>query len=381
MNDGVDRSIRVCGPERIGRIRTLIDRVDGAGHVLITAPEDLRWACGFTGSNGWLLVGADTIRFLTDSRYTDQARIEASQLGLDLDVVVLGPGETFGALVGRMLAASTASRGLLFQPSSLTVAQFQGLEKSVVGSLVPVTPQFDLLRRRKDPWEIDAISRAAAIADRALSHVIPLLTMGLSERDIRDELEYSMRRFGADGPSYDTIVATGPVNSAIPHHRPTSTLIEEGHSVVIDVGALVDGYHSDMTRTFLIGEVDAELRRMYEVTREAQAAAITAVKSGVPCRAIDSLCRELIEEHGLTESIIHGTGHGVGLAIHEDPYIGRLSGATLEVGDVVTVEPGLYRMGLGGVRIEDLLVVTQDAHHNLSSLPKDSPCLQSPPMT
>lgn len=381
MNESADNPVRVSGPERIARIRTLIDRVAGAGHVLITAPEDVRWACGFTGSNGWLLVGADAIRFLTDSRYTDQALIEAGQMGLDLDVVVLGAGDTFGYLIGRMLAGSAASQSLLFQPGSVTVAQFRELEKSVVGLLVPVTPEFDWLRRCKDPWEIDAISRAAAIADRALSHVIPLLTMGLSERDVRDELDYSMRRFGADGPSYDTIVAAGPVNSAKPHHRPTSTLIEEGHSVVIDVGALVDGYHSDMTRTFLIGEVDAELCRMYEVIREAQAAAINAVKPGVPCQDIDSLCRMIIEEHGLTESIIHGTGHGVGLAIHEDPYIGRLSGATLAVGDVVTVEPGLYRMGLGGVRIEDLLVVTQDAHHNFSSLPKDSPCLQSPPMT
>ena len=381
MSDSLGTVVRVSGPERIERVRSLLDRTTGSGHVLITAAEDLRWGCGFTGSHGWLLVGSETVQFLTDSRYTEQACIEAHEMGLDLEVVAVGAGESLGALLGRLLARSSAPGSLLFQSRSLTVAQFEDVQKSAKVSLVSVGPEFDLLRRRKDPWEIEVISRAAAIADRALSQVLPLLSTNPSERDIRDELEYSMRKFGADGPSYDTIVATGPVNSAKPHHRPSSTLIEEGHSVVIDVGALVDGYHSDMTRTFLIGEVDPELRRMYEVVREAQAAAVAAVEPGVPCQDIDSICRTIIEEHGLSESILHGTGHGVGLAIHEDPYIGRLSRATLEVGDVVTVEPGLYRMGLGGVRIEDLLVITRSAHHNLSSLPKDSPCLQSPPMT
>jgi len=381
VSDSLGTAVRVSGPERIERVRSLLDRKTGSGHVLITAAEDLRWACGFTGSHGWLLVGPETVQFLTDSRYTEQACIEAHEMGLDSEVVAVGAGESLGALVGRLLARSSAAGSLLFQSRSLTVAQFEDVQRSAKVSLVSVGPEFDLLRRRKDPWEIEVISRAAAIADRALSQVLPLLSTKPSERDIRDELEYSMRRFGADGPSYDTIVATGPVNSAKPHHRPSSTLIEEGHSVVIDVGALVDGYHSDMTRTFLIGEVDPELRRMYEVVREAQAAAVAAAEPGVPCQDIDSICRTIIEEHGLSESILHGTGHGVGLAIHEDPYIGRLSRATLEVGDVVTVEPGLYRMGLGGVRIEDLLVITRSAHHNLSSLPKDSPCLQSPPMT
>lgn len=379
MNDRLDTSFRGSGAERIERIRDLVGR--GSGHALITAAEDLRWACGFTGSNGLLLIGRKTAHFLTDGRYTEQARIEAQSMGLDLDVVVLGVGETFGALIKRLISPSGSAASLLYQPRSLTVYQFHELQKSLDVELVSFGPEFDLLRRRKDPWEIEVISRAASIADRALSQVMPLLSTRPSERDVRDELEYSMRRFGADGPSYDTIVASGPINSAKPHHRPGSTLIEEGHSVVIDVGALVDGYHSDMTRTFLIGEVQPELHRMYEVVREAQAAAVSAVKPGVPCQDIDSVGRTIIENHGLADAIIHGTGHGVGLAIHEDPYIGRMSGATLEVGDVVTVEPGLYRMGLGGVRIEDLLVVTQDAHHNLSSLPKDSPCLQSPPMT
>lgn len=381
MNERLDIAIRESGAVRIERIRDLVDRVPGSGHALITAAEDLRWACGFTGSNGLLLVGCETVHFLTDSRYTEQARMEALSVGLDLDVAVLGVGETFGALIGRLIAPSGAAASLLYQPRSLTVSQFHDLETSLDVALVSVGPEFDLLRRRKEPWEIEIISLAASIADRALAQVMPLLSARPSERDIRDELEYSMRRFGADGPSYDTIVASGPINSAKPHHRPGSTLIEEGHSVVIDVGALVDGYHSDMTRTFLIGEVEKELHQMYEVVREAQAASVAAVKSGVPCRDVDSVSRTVMEKHGLADAISHGTGHGVGLAIHEDPYIGSTSAATLEVGDVVTVEPGLYRMGLGGVRIEDLLVVTQDAHHNLSSLPKDSPCLQSPPMT
>jgi Xaa-Pro aminopeptidase len=380
VSASIDPSGRLVGPDRIRRIRGVAEKV-GAGCVLITSSEDLRWACGFTGSNGWLLVEPERISFLTDSRYFEQVRIESEQMGLDPDVVLLAPGENFAGLIGRVLAGSVDRRPVLFQSRSLNVAQFLELQKAVDAELVPIASEFDHLRRHKDAFEIDAISKAAAIADQALAEVTPLLTASPSERDIRDELEYRMRRLGADGPSYDTIVATGPVNSAKPHHRPSSTVVEEGHSVVIDVGALVGGYHSDMTRTFLIGDVDSELRRMYDVVRIAQAAAVEAVKPGVACQDIDAVCRGILEEHGLVDLVIHGTGHGVGLAIHEDPYIGRLSAATLEVGDVVTVEPGLYRMGLGGVRIEDLLVVTQSAHHNLSSLPKDSPCLPSLPMT
>ncbi len=374
------------GKRRLDRVRALLakdsrDRVSGrvAGHVLITSPDDIRWLCGFSGSHGWLIVGHDCLVLITDGRYTEQARIEARSIGADLEVLEISPTQKMGDLVKTVITRSSLSVGLFFQPRALDVARYRDLETAIGSSLHAMSSEIDHVRRHKDSIEIAAIARAAEVADRALLETAPMLLERPTERDVRDELDYRMRRLGADGPSYDTIVAAGPVNSAKPHHHPDTTVIEEGHSVVIDVGALVDGYHSDMTRTFLIGDVDPDLRRLYDIVRDAQARAAEAVAPGVPCREIDRVCREIFENFGVEELFIHGTGHGVGLAIHEEPFLGRTTNSVLEIGDVVTVEPGLYRMGLGGVRIEDLLVVTQDAHRCLSSLPKDPSCLPSPP--
>lgn len=347
--------------------------------VLLTVPEDIRWLCGFTGSNGWLLVGPSSALLVTDGRYTDQARQEAQAHGVDIDILEMEPGLGLADLVARAIPRTngTPLGRVHFQSGSLDVQRFRTLEGILGSALTPATAELTRVRRKKDAGEIELIERAARIADGVLAEAAAMLGQRPSERDVRDELEYRMRRSGADGPSYDTIVASGPLNSAKPHHRPGSTVIEEGHSVVIDVGALVDGYHSDMTRTYLVGEVDPELSRLYEVVREAQTRGLAAVAPGTPCREVDRMCSAVFEEAGVADLFVHGTGHGVGLAIHEEPFIGRASSAVLEVGDVVTVEPGLYRRGLGGVRIEDLVVVTESAHRCLTSLPKDSPCQPS----
>lgn len=348
-------------------------------HVLVTAEEDIRWLCGFTGSHGWLVVGSHSAVLLTDGRYTEQANLEAAAVGIELEVLEMSAGQSLPDLVDVVVSRANQPQRVFFQPRDLDVARYTELAKSIGVPLRPVDREMDLIRRGKDDNEIARITRAAEIADRALLDVLPMLWENPTERDVRDEVEYRMRRLGADGPSYATIVASGPVNSAKPHHHPGGTTIEEGHSVVIDVGAIVDGYHSDMTRTFLIGEVDPELTGLYEIVKEAQAAAVQIVAPGVPCLEIDRVCRRIFERYGVEDLFVHGTGHGVGLAIHEEPFLGRRSSAELRIGDVVTVEPGLYRMGLGGVRIEDLLVVTDEAHHCLSSLPKDPSCLPSPP--
>lgn len=369
------------GSRRLNRVREVVVLDSAGDHLLVSSHDDIRWLCGFTGSHGWLLLRRDAAVLLTDGRYTEQARLEGGSVGLDLEVLELSSGETLSDLVKRIVSWSDSSPRVSFQPRFLDVSQFRELEKSLGSCLVEVTSDFDCVRRHKDESEIARIDRAARIADGALVEVLPILTTRPTERDVRDELDYRMRRLGADGPSYDTIVATGPVNSAKPHHFPDATVIEEGHSVVIDVGALVEGYHSDMTRTFLVGDVDAKLRSLYDIVREAQAAAVEIVSPGVPCREVDRACRTIFEDFGVADLFVHGTGHGVGLAIHENPYLGGTSTATLEVGDVVTVEPGLYRMGFGGVRIEDLLVVTEDAHRCLTTLPKDPSCPPSPPTT
>jgi Xaa-Pro aminopeptidase len=204
---------------------------------------------------------------------------------------------------------------------------------------------------------------------------------GQTELDVRNELETRMRELGAAGPSYETIVATGPRNAPLPHHRPTATALEEGHTVIIDVGALVDGYHSDMTRSFVIGEPTPLQREVYDVVLAAQVAGVAAVRPGLPVRELDAVCRGVIAAAGFGPWFSHGTGHGVGLLIHEDPFVNSAGDAVLQVGDVVTVEPGVYRDDFGGVRVEDLVEVTSDGCRVLTRSPKDSPCLPSPPTT
>ena len=188
-----------------------------------------------------------------------------------------------------------------------------------------------------------------------------------------------MRRLGADGPSYDTIVASGPDNAARPHHAPGTRRIVEGDTVVIDVGALVDGYHSDMTRSYVVGDPTAEQQEIYDLVLEAQLAGLGAVREGVAARDVDAVCRDIFDDAGHLDWYLHGTGHGVGLLIHEDPFHSPTSTQELLDGDVVTVEPGLYRSGFGGFRVEDLVVVTESGCRILTETPKESPCLPSRP--
>ena len=225
------------------------------------------------------------------------------------------------------------------------------------------------------------MAEACRIADAALADVVGAGLEGHTEAEVRNRLEIRMRELGADGPSYETIVAAGPINAARPHHRPTDTVIEAGHTVIIDVGALYEGYHSDMTRTFFVGEPTAEQMELYEVVLAAQRSGVAAVESGLSTAELDSVCRDAITESGYGDWFSHGTGHGVGLLIHEDPFINHTGDLKLQVGDVVTVEPGVYREGFGGIRVEDLVVVTDSGCRVLTASPKDSPCPPSPPTT
>jgi Xaa-Pro aminopeptidase len=247
--------------------------------------------------------------------------------------------------------------------------------------IVPLDAQINVGRRVKDRGEIARIEFACRCADAALAEVAPTLGDGLTEADVRTELEYRMRRHGADGPSYDTIVSSGPSHSARPHHDPTDRRIIEGDTVVIDVGALVDGYHSDMTRSYVVGEPSREQADLYAVLAAIQQAGLESVAAGVAAADVDAVCRTLALDAGYEEWFLHSTGHGVGLQIHEDPFESPTSTQTLVAGDVVTVEPGLYRVGFGGFRIEDLVEVVDGGRRILTASPKDTPCLPSRPTT
>ncbi len=345
--------------------------------LLVVDLNNIRWLTGFIGSAGTLIVRPDDMVLVVDGRYGEQAREQIKNSGANCEVV---EGRSAVALREALDNATKSIKIVHFDSAELTVSQLENMTDQLSSELHKIAPIVPKLRRRKTKPEIERMQLAALATDFAMAEVVPMLSQGLTERDIRDELDYRMRRHGAEFTSYDTIVASGP-NAARPHHRPVSRRIETGDSVVIDVGGLVDGYHSDMTRTFLIGDVDPILSEMHEVVSQSQLLGLAAVKAGVLAHDVDKTCRDYIAEAGFASEFTHSTGHGVGLQIHEMPWVRTGFAEPLEVGEVVTVEPGVYREGLGGVRIEDLVVVTQSGCRILTSSKKDRQCLQLQPTT
>jgi Xaa-Pro aminopeptidase len=324
------------------------------------------------------VLGPDSLTLVTDGRYGDQAAKQMAAAGLQGTVLV---GATGAAAHTHLATATQQYRTTGFEAAHVSYQQHALWSAAFTSVLTPTTGLVEMERRTKDDAEIEAMAAACRIADQALAEVVPTLGTGVTEAQVRNHLEIRMRELGAIGPSYETIVATGPVNAALPHHRPTDTLIEQGHTVIIDVGALVDGYHSDMTRSFVIGTPTGQQQELYELVLAAQVAGVAAVAPGLTTKELDAVCRSVITDGGYGDWFTHGTGHGVGLLIHEDPFVNRAGEATLQVGDVVTVEPGVYREGFGGIRVEDLVVVTSAGCRVLTSSPKDSPCPPSPPTT
>lgn len=364
--------------ERAPRVVSRMASATAGDALLVSNLDNIRWLTGFTGSNGWVVLAPDCLTLITDGRYGDQAVMQLAGAGVTGSVVV---GTTSPQVMDHIGAACKPYARVAFESAHVSVAQHERYLQAIASELIPVVGLVEAERRAKDHDEIAKISAACRIADQALADVAPTLADGVTEAQVRNRLEIRLRELGASGPSYETIVATGPTNGALPHHRPTDTRIERGHSVIIDVGALVDGYHSDMTRTFFVGEPTALQRELYDVVLAAQRAGVAAVAAGVSAKELDGVCRGIIAEAGYGAWFTHGTGHGVGLLIHEDPFINAAGDTILQVGDVVTVEPGVYHEGFGGIRIEDLVVVTSDGCRVLTSFPKDSPCLPSPPTT
>ncbi|CAN5642207.1 Xaa-Pro peptidase family protein [soil metagenome] len=343
-----------------GRSARLQGALDGAevDALLVTNLTNIRYLTGFTGSAALLLVSPAGLTFVTDGRYGQQAEAQLAAAGVAATIEVSGTGQK-GLVVGAVEAAGIRSLGL--EADAVTWAAQRTYDDHWFPTidLVPTTGLVTGLRLHKDDGEIDRIAVACAIADAALAEVRPRLAESPTEVEFGLELDTAMRRLGADDVSFETIVASGP-NGAKPHHRPGRRTIVDGDLVVIDFGALVDGYHSDMTRTVAVGAPSATQQRMYDVVAEAQAAGVAAVGDGVAAKAVDDACREVIDRAGWLDAFLHGTGHGVGLDIHEDPRVGQTSTATLTTRCVVTVEPGVYLPEHGGVRIEDTVVVTPD---------------------
>ena len=359
---------------RLGRLRDALaadSAAAGTDALLVGNLTNVRYLTGFTGSAALLLVTPSDTVFVTDGRYKDRAAAELDAAGVPATLEVVNDAEA--TVVEHVARLGLRTVGLEADTVTWSTQRrlAAALDKGAGGcEAVPTTAVVETLRLTKDAGEVARIRAAAAIADRALDTVRRRLLDGLTESEFAAELDATMRHLGADDLSFETIVASGP-NGARPHHTPSDRQIAQGDLVVIDFGALVDGYHSDMTRTLGVGTLDEERRHMLDVVLASQAAGVAAVTSGVDCATVDKACRDLIEEAGMGDAFLHSTGHGVGLDIHEEPRVSSRSTATLRPGHVVTVEPGVYLTGIGGVRIEDTVLVTEDGCERLTLAPKD----------
>jgi Xaa-Pro aminopeptidase len=347
--------------------------MDGAGvdALVVTHLTNVRYLTGFTGSAGLLVVRPAEAVLVTDGRYTLQSASEIELSGAQVGIEIAAHAQQ-PELLRRLLAPTGETRRWGLEAQHVSWAAMERTRTLLPGgsTLVPTSGLIEGLRAIKDDGEISRMARAAAIADEALARVAGLLEDGPTEAVFALTLDNEMRALGADNPAFATIVAAGP-DGAQPHHQPGRRRIDPGQVVVVDFGAEVEGYRSDMTRTIWAGELsDPTLRRVVEVVLASQTAGLAAVKAGVPAADVDRACREVIASVGWGERFVHGTGHGVGLDIHEAPAVGQSSADTLAEGQVLTVEPGVYLPDLGGSRVEDTVVVTRDGCRPLTLAPK-----------
>ncbi|HEY1284617.1 MAG TPA: Xaa-Pro peptidase family protein [Solirubrobacterales bacterium] len=327
---------------------------------LVTNLVNVRYLTGFTGTNGACICGPEARVFLTDFRYTERAAEE-----VDGWEVVTVRDDWLGGIAERLEGRTG------FEDDHVAVRTLGRLEGKLAEGveLVAAGGMVEQLRRVKDPAELEAMEAASALADEAWLWTLDRGLGGRSERDVAAATEARIRELGGE-PSFPAIVASGP-NGALPHAEPGERQIEPGDLVVFDMGAKLDGYCSDGTRTLAVGEPDGAAREVYELVLEAQAKALDAVAVGIGGEALDAVAREVIKAAGHGERFGHGLGHGVGLEVHEAPRVSPRSEDVLAAGEVVTIEPGVYVPGEVGVRIEDLVVVGEDRLRNLSSLPKE----------
>jgi Xaa-Pro aminopeptidase len=332
--------------------------------LLVSFSPNLRYLSGFTGSSGALLVLPGKSILFTDPRY----QIQAAQESTCRIRIVKGP------LVTGLLAAiqKLGVKRIGYEPARMTCDFYEALKSrlSLRASLEPVRDWIEELRMVKSAAELALIRRSVETNSRAFEQTIARIKPGIKEQDLAAELEYRMRRLGAEKPSFESIVATG-ARSALPHAQPTSARLAAGDLVVIDMGAFQGGYASDMTRMLSVGPPTARVKRMYRAVLEAQLAAIDAVRAGAATARVDGAARKVLKAYGLERAFIHSTGHGLGLEIHEPPRLGKRDKLRLQSGMAITIEPGAYLEGFGGVRIEDTVVVTDRGCEILTPTSKD----------
>lgn len=331
--------------------------------LLITKQENVRYISGFTGSSGACLITGEHAYFVTDFRYTEQA---ADQIkGMEIVQIDRSIPDTIGELI-----AGARVRAVGVEKDSLTLALFELYDQATAIELVPTSGIVENLRLIKDSSEIKMVKEAVEIADAAFHHILTYIRPGVTELDVSNELEFFMRKQGAASSSFDIIVASGH-RSALPHGVASEKVIESGELVTLDFGALLNGYVSDITRTVAVGEISDELRKIYDTVLRAQLAGVEGLRPGMTGIEADALTRDIIKDAGYGEYFGHSTGHGIGLEVHEGPGLSFRSETKLEPGMIVTVEPGIYVPKVGGCRIEDDVLITENGREILSQSSKE----------
>lgn len=354
----------------INRVQALRQQMKekNIGAVLLTSDVNRNYMTGFTGDESFTIITDNKALFITDSRYMEQAKqqVEGYEiLEYKIDIV---------AFIADIINVEKIER-LAFEDTYITYDNYKKYKENFKCELVPLEGIIENFRILKDELEIEKIRKAASIADKAFEHIQSFIKPGVSERDISIELEFFMKKQGASALSFPSIVASG-VRSALPHGAATDKLLKEGEFLTLDFGCVYEEYCSDMTRTVVVGKPNDKMLDIYNTVLKAQEAALCAIKPEVSCFDVDKIARDIIKECGYGEYFGHGLGHGVGRIVHESPRLSPKSKEILKAGMIVTDEPGIYLPDFGGVRIEDLVLVTKDGYEVLSKSPKELICIE-----
>jgi len=348
--------------ERVEKLKKRLVKENVVSY-LITKRENVRYISGFTGSSGAVLITPEKNYFITDFRYVEQAKKQCPGF-------IIEKHEDTILTQAAMLVKNLGIKTLHFEGDALTFKEYRELSEKAEGiELLNLSEVVDELREIKDKDEVELIKKACRIADDAFSYILKAVTSGMTEKELAWEMEKHMREAGADDLAFETIVASGE-RGALPHGVASSKKLSLGEMITLDFGAKYQGYHSDITRTISLGEPPAKMLEIYEIVLEAQEAALNQIKPGVLAVDVDRVARDIISSRGYGEYFGHGLGHGVGLNIHEGPRLSPKGKAVLAPGMVVTVEPGIYLPGIGGVRIEDTVLVTDSGFEVLTRSPK-----------
>lgn len=333
--------------------------------LLVSALPNIRYLSGFTGSNALLLVSASGAVLFTDPRYTIQAAAEC-----DCPTRTVKSGTLTSALIPEIKRRRIKRLGI--ERNRISWSAYLSLQDAIPAAveLIGIDEAVENLRMVKDADEIAAIRASVLLNSKAFDRALKRFKPEMRESDLAAEIDYQMRKLGASEPAFETIVASG-TRTSLPHARPSAEAIQTNRLLLVDMGASFNGYASDMTRTLAVGRVSTELKRMYQATLDAQLAAVAAVRPGISASAVDAAARSVLRKHGLAKEFVHSTGHGLGLEIHEAPRLGKTGKTKLEPGMTITIEPGVYREGVGGIRIEDTVLVTETGCEILTPTPKE----------